>query len=215
MHPVVAAITAQRVVVIIRTGEGAAAVEAAKAMFGAGYRAVEISLTTPNAVDAIAEVADAVPCGAFLGAGTVLDPARAADVLAAGASFVVAPNLRPDVIDFCRRKGVPVIPGAATPTEMVAARDAGADFVKVFPSSLWSPSLIKDVLTALPDLRLVPTGGVTLATASEWLAAGAAAVGLGGALAARHAVHPEEARTFLASLGAQRSELTGVSSSAD
>lgn len=201
MHPAVAAISEQHVVVIVRTKQRDAAVAAALGMFAAGYRAVEISLTTPDAVDAIAEVSGGVPPGAFLGAGTVLNPARAADVLAAGASFVVAPNLRLDVVKFSRDSGVPVIPGAATPTEMVAARDAGADFVKVFPSSLWSPALIADVLTALPDLRLVPTGGVTLDTAGDWLAAGAAAVGLGGALTAGHAARPEHAQEFLASLG--------------
>lgn len=200
MHPAVAAILEQRVVVIIRTKERETAVQAAREMFTAGYRAVEISLTTPGAVDAIAEAACAAPAGTFLGAGTVLDPVRAADVIAAGAAFVVAPNLRPDVVAFARRKGVPVIPGAATPTEMVAARDAGADLVKVFPSSLWSPPLIADVLTALPDLRLVPTGGVTLDTARDWLLAGAVAVGLGGALTAAHAGAPEEAEQFLATL---------------
>lgn len=200
MHPVVEAIDEQRVVVIIRSKQSRDAVEAAKAMFEAGYRAVEISMTTPNGLEAIAEVADAVPDGGFLGAGTVLHPTMAADATAAGASFVVAPNFRPDVVDFSRRRGVAVIPGAATPTEMVAARDAGADLVKVFPSSLWSPALLTDVLTALPDLQLVPTGGVTLQDAADWLRAGAFAVGLGGALTAGHARRPEAARDFLAGL---------------
>lgn len=184
VHPAVSAACAQRVVAIIRSDSRARAVETGAALFAAGVRAVEVSLTTPGALDAVAELTAHRPEGAFLGAGTVLTAADAAAAGAAGASFLVAPNFDPAVIARGHCDGLAVIPAASTPTEMLMARTAGADLIKLFPASLWTPAALADVLAALPDLLLVPTGGVTTQDAPEWIRAGSAAVGLGSALSA-------------------------------
>ena len=184
VHPAASAICAQRVVAIIRSTSRARAVETGKALFAAGVRAVEVSLTTPGALDAVAELSTHRPAGAYLGAGTVLTADDAAAAAEAGASFLVAPNLDPAVIAQGRGDGLAVIPAASTPTEMLSARAFGADLIKLFPASLWTPASLVDVLAALPDLLLVPTGGVTSETAPEWIRAGSVAVGLGSALTA-------------------------------
>jgi 2-dehydro-3-deoxyphosphogluconate aldolase/(4S)-4-hydroxy-2-oxoglutarate aldolase len=182
VHPVVSAIRAQRVVAIIRAESCARAVETGRALFAAGMRAVEVSLTTPGGLDAIAELNSYRPAPAYLGAGTVLTADKAAAAADAGATFLVAPNLDIAVIDQGHRDGLAVIPAASTPTEMLQAQAAGADLIKLFPASLWTPAALADVRAALPQLGLVPTGGVTLGTAPEWIRAGSVAVGLGSAL---------------------------------
>jgi 2-dehydro-3-deoxyphosphogluconate aldolase/(4S)-4-hydroxy-2-oxoglutarate aldolase len=178
-----AAIAQQRVVAIVRERTGAAALERAVALVEAGARVVEISLTTPDALPAVEALARRAG-SAVIGAGTVLDTAAAEAAIAAGARFLVAPTLSIPVIELAAAADIAVIPGAATPTEMLAAHRAGADFVKIFPASIWSPRAVKDLLAALPMLRLVPTGGVALDTAPDWSRAGAAAVGMGSALTA-------------------------------
>jgi 2-dehydro-3-deoxyphosphogluconate aldolase/(4S)-4-hydroxy-2-oxoglutarate aldolase len=200
LHPVISVIREQRVVVIIRAERAVDAVEAGRAMFLAGYRAVEVSLTTPDGLSAIEELSAEVPTGAYLGAGTVMSPDMASAATGVGASFIVAPVTMPAVIERARHDGAAVIPGAATPTEMVRARDEGAELIKVFPSSLWSPALVTDVLTALPDLQLVPTGSVTVQTAPDWIRAGCVAVGMGGALTTGHPDNAAHAREFLGRL---------------
>lgn len=182
VHPAVSAIRTQRVVAIIRADGCARAVDTGRALFAAGVGAVEVSLTTPGALDAIAALSGHRPATAHLGAGTVLTADDAAAAADRGASFLVAPNLDPAVIDQGHRDGLAVIPAAATPTEMLQARAAGVDLIKLFPASTWTPAAVVDVLAALPDLSLVPTGGVTAQTAPEWIRAGSAAVGLGSAL---------------------------------
>ncbi|MCC5947371.1 MAG: bifunctional 4-hydroxy-2-oxoglutarate aldolase/2-dehydro-3-deoxy-phosphogluconate aldolase [Nitriliruptoraceae bacterium] len=176
----VAAIVAQRVVAVVRTDDAGTAHAAVSQLFAAGLRAVEISLTTPDALAVIAE--SAVPSEAFLGAGTVLDEASAIAARRAGASFLVTPTLDPAVIAAGRRHGIPTVPGVASPTEALRALEAGADLVKLFPGSAWTPASLRDVLAALPQLSLVPTGGIALTEAARYLDAGAVAVGLGSGL---------------------------------
>jgi 2-dehydro-3-deoxyphosphogluconate aldolase/(4S)-4-hydroxy-2-oxoglutarate aldolase len=158
------------------------------ALVEGGIRAAEVTMTTKGALEAIAECSAALGDRMLLGAGTVLDAATARMAASAGARFVVSPILCPDVIGTCRRYDVVSIPGAYTPTEIAAAWEAGADIVKVFPGGLLGPAYLRELRGPLPHLRLMPTGGVTLDTAADFLAAGAVAVGVGGALIERGAV---------------------------
>ncbi|MFD7431492.1 bifunctional 4-hydroxy-2-oxoglutarate aldolase/2-dehydro-3-deoxy-phosphogluconate aldolase [Streptomyces sp. NPDC059818] len=177
----VQAVTAQRVFGIVRTAGPDEAVAAAEALLEAGLRAVEIALTTPRGLTALARLTETYP-EALLGAGTVIDGAAARAAVEAGARFLVSPSLHPEVIRTGHRYGVPVFPGVATPTEMVRALEEGADALKLFPASAFSPAWLRDVRAALPQAPLLPTGGVTTANAPEWIAAGAVACGMGSAL---------------------------------
>ena len=147
-----------------------------------GIRALEVTMTVPGAIELIAGLAPKMPYGFLLGAGTVLDAETAIKVIDAGARFVVSPVFRRDVIDACHSRDVAVTPGCFTPTEILDAWDAGADIVKVFPATALGPGYIKDVRAPLPHVKLMPTGGVTLDNAGEWITAGAVAVGVGSAL---------------------------------
>ena len=174
---------ASGVIAVIRVRETAALGAAARALAAGGVGGVEITLTTPGAIEAIGDLAsDSGLAGCLLGAGTVLDEAAARDVIAAGARFVVSPVLDPAVIRVCRDRHIPCIPGAFTPTEILAAWRAGASLVKVFPAAAVGPGYARDILASMPFLRLVPSGGVSLENAGEWIRAGAAAVSVGGAL---------------------------------
>jgi 2-dehydro-3-deoxyphosphogluconate aldolase/(4S)-4-hydroxy-2-oxoglutarate aldolase len=170
------------------------------ALFEAGLRAVEISVSTPGALDAIAYLVAARPdAESVIGAGTVLDGRTARSAVGAGADLLVSPIAEPDVISSGREAGVAVLAGAATPTEAVAALRAGASLVKLFPAGMFTPATLADILQALPDLPLVPTGGVRIADVSGWIAAGAIAVGVGGALTAGSSAElPERVRGTLA-----------------
>jgi len=181
-----AAVTAQvealGVVAVIRLKDPARLRAVVDAMAEGGVRALEVTMTVPRAVDLIRELAPTLPEGFLLGAGTVTDPAAARAVIDAGATFVVSPVFRPDVIAACHDRDVPAMPGCFSPTEILAAHDCGADIVKVFPATMLGPQFIKDVRAPLPQLKLMPTGGVTLDNAGDWIRAGAVAVGVGSAL---------------------------------
>jgi len=145
---------------------------------------IEITLTTPGALDAIARLTSDADLGCLVGAGTVLDEGAARDCVAAGARFVVSPTLERSVIRVCKDLDVPCIPGALTPTELLEAwrTGGGASLVKLFPASAVGPRYLREVLAPLPFLRVVPSGGVSLENAGEWIRAGAAAVSVGSAL---------------------------------
>jgi len=181
-----AAVTAQiealGVVAVIRLKDPAKLQASVDAMAEGGVRALEVTMTVPGAVDLIRGLARALPPGFLLGAGTVTDAPTARAVIDAGASFVVGPVFRPDVIAACHERDVPVMPGCFSPTEILAAHEAGADIVKLFPATLLGPQFVKDVRAPLPQVKLMPTGGVTLDNAGDWIRAGAVAVGLGSAL---------------------------------
>jgi 2-dehydro-3-deoxyphosphogluconate aldolase/(4S)-4-hydroxy-2-oxoglutarate aldolase len=172
---------ARGVIAVLRAREAKGLSQVARALHDGGVRALEITLTTPGAVAGIAELAHAGD-GMLVGAGTVLDAAAARSVVDAGARFVVSPVLEPDVIRVCRDHNVPCIPGAFTPTEILAAWRAGAALVKLFPAAAVGPGFVRDVLAPLPFLRIVPSGGVTLDSVGNWIRAGVAAVSLGSAL---------------------------------
>src|SRR5215470_5208229 len=187
-----AAVTAQiealGVVAVIRLKDPARLQASIDAMAEGGVRALEVTMTVPGAVELIRGLARALPSGFLLGAGTVTDAATARAVIDAGAAFVVGPVFRPDVIAACHERDVPAIPGCFSPTEILAAHDAGADIVKVFPATALGPQFIRDVRAPLPQVRLMPTGGVTVENAADWIRAGAVAVGIGSALVDARAI---------------------------
>jgi 2-dehydro-3-deoxyphosphogluconate aldolase/(4S)-4-hydroxy-2-oxoglutarate aldolase len=178
---VVARIKAEKVIAIIRADSPDGLLDCARALAAGGLTNIELTMTTPGAIDMLAKAAAELP-GLLFGLGTVLDPDTARAGILAGAKFIVTPAFRPEVIAVCRRRGVPVIPGALTPTEIVAAWEAGADAVKVFPAEFFGPAYIKSVKAPLPQIDLVPTGGVTPETIGEFLKAGAIAGAAGSAL---------------------------------
>jgi 2-dehydro-3-deoxyphosphogluconate aldolase/(4S)-4-hydroxy-2-oxoglutarate aldolase len=172
----------ERVVAILRTGSAAEAVSAGRRLVDQGVRVLEVSLNTPDAVSAIATLATAFGDDAFVGAGTVLRAEDVHRVADAGARFFVSPVLDRTAIAAAHERALLAIPGCATPTEMRDAHELGAFAVKVFPATLWTASGLANVLRAMPFLRAIPTGGLKVADATTWLAAGATALGLGSAL---------------------------------
>ncbi len=148
-----------------------------------GVPVLEITMTVPGAIEVIRQLIDKCGVRVLVGAGTVLDPESARLCILAGAQFVVSPSLNISTIEMCHRYAIPVFPGALTPTEVVTAWEAGADAVKVFPcSALGGASYLKALKAPLPQIELIPTGGVSLSTAEQFLAAGAFALGVGGDL---------------------------------
>ncbi|MEO6807771.1 MAG: bifunctional 4-hydroxy-2-oxoglutarate aldolase/2-dehydro-3-deoxy-phosphogluconate aldolase, partial [Isosphaeraceae bacterium] len=153
-----------------------------------GVTAAEITFTVPDAIEIIRQVRRELGDAVVLGAGTVLDPETARAALLAGAEYIVAPTLNLDVIRLCRRYDKAVMPGAFTPTEVLSAWEAGADIVKVFPADVGGPTYLKSLHGPLPQIRLMPTGGVDLNTAEAFLKAGACCLGVGSSLVEPKAV---------------------------
>ena len=176
------------VVAVVRSPESGSLTEAARALADGGVDVVEITFTVPNALEVIRSVRQALGDRVLLGAGTVLDPETARAAILAGAEFIVAPTLNLDVIRLCRRYGKLAMPGAFTPTEILTAWEAGADVVKVFPADVVGPAFFKALRGPLPQVRLMPTGGVDLTTAADFLKAGACCLGVGGQLVEPKAV---------------------------
>lgn len=177
-----AAIRDQGIIAIVRAKTAEAAVANVHTLVMSGLRAVEVSLVTPDALDVIRHAQRECGARAAIGVGTAMSARDVEQAVEAGASFVVAPTTREDVIRAAVHAGVAVLPGAATPTEAMQAVEWGATFVKLFPASLWSPDALRDVLAALPQLLAVPTGGVNIENAADWIRAGAVALGVGSAL---------------------------------
>lgn len=176
------------VVAVVRSESSEKLVKVVEALAEGGVTAAEITFTVPNALDVIREAGRAIGDALALGAGTVLDPETARAALLAGAEYLVAPTFNPDVIRLCRRYDKAVMPGAFTPTEVLGAWEAGADVVKVFPADTVGPAYFKALRGPLPQIRLMPTGGVDLNTAEAFLKAGACCLGIGGSLVEPKAV---------------------------
>jgi 2-dehydro-3-deoxyphosphogluconate aldolase/(4S)-4-hydroxy-2-oxoglutarate aldolase len=171
------------IVPVVRTSSAESAVKAVDAICRGGIRAAEITMTVPGAIRALEKVADAFGDKLVLGAGTVLDPETARACMLAGAEFFVTPSLRPSTIEMARRYSKVIMPGALTPTEVLTAWEAGADIVKIFPAgNVGGPKYIKALKGPFPQIEMVPTGGVNLETAGDFLKAGACAVAVGGEL---------------------------------
>jgi 2-dehydro-3-deoxyphosphogluconate aldolase / (4S)-4-hydroxy-2-oxoglutarate aldolase len=197
-------IVATGVIPVIRAQSADEAASAIAAIQKGGVSVLEITMTVPGAIELIREVARRAT-DALVGAGTVLDPESALACIDAGARFIVSPALNLATIAACREAGVAVLPGALTPTEVLTAWNAGADFVKVFPANaLGGPSYLKSLKAPLPQVKLVPTGGVNLQTAKDFIKAGASALGVGADLVDLQALRrgdaelvTERARKFL------------------
>jgi len=199
------------VIGIIRMADATRLRDVTDALVAGGLRALEVTMTTPGAVDLIRALAPTLPPDFVLGAGTVTDAETVTRVFDAGAKFVVSPVFRRSVIEACHHHDVPALPGCFTPTEILDAWEAGADIVKVFPATAVGPGYIRDVLAPLRQVKLMPTGGVTVDNAGDWIRAGAVAVGLGSALLDPKAIAANDfeaiaalARRAMASVAAAR-----------
>jgi 2-dehydro-3-deoxyphosphogluconate aldolase / (4S)-4-hydroxy-2-oxoglutarate aldolase len=199
---VVRAIQELAIVAVIRMRDARKLRHVIDALAAGGVRAIEVTMTVPNAVAMIDDLAPSLPQDILLGAGTVTDAATARAVIDAGARFVVGPVFRRDVVDACRERDVAVAPGCFSPTEILDAHEYGADVVKVFPATALGPQFIKDIRAPLPQLKIMPTGGVTLDNAGDWIRAGAVAVGVGSALIDAAAI--ESGRLEVITSNAQR-----------
>lgn len=176
------------IVAVVRSPDSEQLVEVVRAIADGGITVAEITMTVPGALDVLKDVRKALGDRILLGAGTVLDAETARAVFLAGAEYVVSPTLNLDVIRICHRYDKLVMPGAFTPTEILTAWEAGADIVKVFPADSLGYSFLKAVHGPLPHIRLMPTGGVDLQTASEFLKAGACCLGIGSQLVEKKAL---------------------------
>ena len=184
---------------VVRAESADIAMRAIDAIREGGISVLEITMTVPGAIRVIEEVARRFGDDAIVGAGTVLDSETARACMLAGAQFIVSPSLDLETISCCRRYSIPVMPGAMTPSEVVTAWKAGADFVKVFPANLvGGPSYIKALKAPLPQIQLVPTGGVSLKTAADFIKAGAAALGVGADLVDTAAIRAGDHKTITA-----------------
>ena len=170
------------IVAVVRAESGESLVKVVTALVEGGVTAAEVTFTVPDAVDVIRQVRREVGDRVVLGAGTVLDSETARAALLAGAEYIVSPIVNLDVIRLCRRYDKVAMPGAFTPTEVVSAWEAGADVVKIFPADVGGPAYLKALRGPLPQIRLMPTGGVDLTTAESFLQAGACCLGVGSAL---------------------------------
>jgi 2-dehydro-3-deoxyphosphogluconate aldolase/(4S)-4-hydroxy-2-oxoglutarate aldolase len=170
------------VVAIVRLSSSESLLRVADAIAEGGVRHIEFTMTTPKALDTLEEVTSRYGEDVVFGAGTVLDPETARAAILAGARFVVAPNLNPEMIELCNRYSVVSMPGGLTPTEVMQAWDVGADVVKIFPASTFGPSYIKALLAPLPQVKLAPVGGVSMDNVTEYIKMGACCVGVGSSL---------------------------------
>jgi 2-dehydro-3-deoxyphosphogluconate aldolase/(4S)-4-hydroxy-2-oxoglutarate aldolase len=169
-------------VAIIRHTEARGLIEVMRAIAAGGIRVAEVTFTVPDAVEVLKEAKKSLKDDVLLGAGTVLDPETCRAALLAGAEFIVSPTVNREVIAMCRRYNKVVMPGAFTPTEILTAWEAGADIVKVFPSEVLGPAFFRAVLRPLPQVRLMPTGGVELKSVADYVKAGACCLGIGSPL---------------------------------
>ncbi len=200
------------IIAIVRVASASDAIEVCGAVARGGVKTIEVTMTVPGAIDAIKEFKQRAEDDVLLGAGTVLDSETARIVILNGADFIVSPNLNIDVIRMAHRYGKIVIPGTFTPTEILAAWDAGADIVKVFPAGVVGPQYLRDIKGPLPQIRLTPTGGVTLENTPEFIRAGASCVSVATSLVDKNAIADkkfdvitEKARQFIEAVKAGRS----------
>jgi 2-dehydro-3-deoxyphosphogluconate aldolase/(4S)-4-hydroxy-2-oxoglutarate aldolase len=206
------------IVPVVRTTSAESAIQAVEALYRGGVRAAEITMTVPGAIRALEKCADRLGDKLVLGAGTVLDPETARSCMLAGAEFFVTPSLRVSTIELAKRYSKVICPGALTPTEVLAAWEAGADAVKIFPcGNVGGAKYIKALKGPFPQIEMVPTGGVNLETVGDFLKAGSCAVGVGGELVdgksikeGRFDVIEERARQYLSAIGKARTEMAAA-----
>ncbi len=180
------------VIAVIRMKDTRQLLKVIEAIQVGGVKCIEITMTVPGAVDIISQISRSSPSDVIIGAGTVTEKIAAIDVIKAGARFVVGPALNLDILDVCRERDTVCMPGCFSPTEILAGWNAGADVIKVFPATSLGPKYFKDIAGPFPQIRLMPTGGVTIENVGEWVAAGAAAVGIGNDLLDKKAIEEEK-----------------------
>lgn len=180
------------VVAVIRADNSHELLDTTLALSEGGVGALEMTMTSPGALNVLEEVAPKLTGRALLGMGSVLDAETARMAILAGAQYVVSPVLNLAIITMCQRYSIPCIPGAFTPTEILMAWEAGADVVKVFPAAKLGPSYIKDIKGPLPQVRLTPTGGITLDNVADYIRAGAEFVGVGGSLVRKDLIQEKD-----------------------
>jgi 2-dehydro-3-deoxyphosphogluconate aldolase/(4S)-4-hydroxy-2-oxoglutarate aldolase len=178
---ILARIHAEKILALIRAESSESLLECSRALAAGGLSVIELTMTTPGAIALVGEVTRQLP-RVLLGLGTVLDAETARAGISAGAQFIVTPGIRPEVIKVCNALGVPILSGAFTPTEVAAAADLGADVIKIFPAEFFGPAYIKSLRAVFPQLKLLPTGGVTPKSLPDFLKAGAFAAAAGSAL---------------------------------
>lgn len=171
-----------KIIAIMRAQQANQMLTAAEAIYAGGIRVIEVTMTTPGALNLITEATQRFGDSVLFGAGSVLDAETARQAILAGAGFIVAPTLNLHVIEMCRRYSIPVMPGCYTPTECLTAWEAGADMIKLFPADIGGPDFMKAILAPLPHLEIVPVGGVTVDNVAEFIRKGATAVGVGSSL---------------------------------
>jgi 2-dehydro-3-deoxyphosphogluconate aldolase/(4S)-4-hydroxy-2-oxoglutarate aldolase len=170
------------IIAIMRASSSDQLVAAAHAINQGGVRVIEVTMTTPGALNVISAAVNEFGDQVLFGAGSVLDTETARAAILAGAGFIVAPSLKVEVVSLCRRYSIPVMPGCYTPTEMLTACEAGADMIKLFPADVGGPDLVKAILAPFPQFEIVPVGGIELSNAAEYIKKGAAALGVGSSL---------------------------------
>jgi 2-dehydro-3-deoxyphosphogluconate aldolase/(4S)-4-hydroxy-2-oxoglutarate aldolase len=198
------------IVAIIRTTTAEPVLQIAEALIKGGVTAIEVTLTTPNALAAITAIIDRFGEVVLVGVGSVLTVAQCRDAISAGARYVISPNLSESVIQTAGSLGAVSIPGAYTPSEIVHAAECGADLVKIFPATALGPGYLRDVLAPLPHLRLMPTGGVSVTNVGQWFAAGATCVGVGSSLVSQDVVNRGEWEVIAARATAFREAMKAV-----
>ncbi len=184
------------IIAVVRADSSRQLVDAARALLAGGVDCIEITLTTPDALEVIRACRDEIGSEALIGVGSVLDAPAAEAALAAGAQYVISPIFDPAIIRAAHAAGAPAVPGAFSATEILAATRAGADIVKVFPATRVGPGYFKDLLAPMPQLKLSPTGGVSLDNAGEFIRAGAVTLGVGSALVRKDALRRGELKTI-------------------
>ncbi len=195
------------IIPVVRASTHEHALKAASAVSAGGIPIVEITMTVPGAIDVIRELRKSMDASVLIGAGTVLDAKTAAKCVEAGAEFIVSPGFNRATVRYAKREGILVMAGGLTPNEVITAWNAGSDYVKVFPcGNVGGPSYIRALKAALPQIPMVPTGGVSAATAAQFLEAGAAALGIGGELVSGDSeAITQKARQLVAIVQAARS----------
>lgn len=173
------------IIAVIRADSSEQLMNVAEALLAGGVPTMEVTMTTPNAIQVIADVKKKLGDKICMGVGTVLDAETARTAILAGAEYVVTPVLKLDAIELCRRYAKPIVAGAYTPTEALTAWEAGADFIKIFPADRLGPGYIKAIKAPLPQLEIIPTGGVDLNTAADFIKAGCAALAAGSSLVSK------------------------------
>ncbi len=201
-------------VAVIRLADPGKLIKVAEAIYAGGVAGIEITMTVPNAIKVIDEASREIGSYMNIGVGSVLNAETAQKAIDAGARYVVSPIYKKEIVEVAHRGDVPAMPGAFTPTEIQTAYEAGADIVKVFPADVVGMAFFKGVLAPMPHLKMMPTGGVTLTNAGEWLKSGACAVGVGSALldnkainSGKYQVLTENAKTLMESIIRARQEM--------